>query len=176
LCKFCSEKFEPKKLGAHVINCSLNPNRDLIKKKAGEAQKGKNLSEQHREKISKTVKDKVKNDSWHLSFSRSRTHEYNGIKFHGMWEVKYAKFLDENNTPWRRPTEKFKYEFEGKVSYYTPDFYLPNECLYIEIKGYKTAKDDAKWKQFPLALKVLSGKNLIDLGLLTEKEVKHIPA
>ena len=46
--------------------------------------------------------------------------------------------------------------------YYTPDFYLPDEDIYIEIKGYKTIKDEAKWSQFPIdkRLKVLFDKGI----------------
>lgn len=45
--------------------------------------------------------------------------------------------LDQQGISWRRPDEKFPYFFEGRNSYYTPDFYLIDEGCYIEIKGYK---------------------------------------
>lgn len=174
-CKFCDQKIEPKKMGAHVVSCLKNPNRDMWKLRISQSQTGKKLSEEHRQKLSKVVLQKVEEGTWHLSFSKSRTHEYGDTKFHGMWEVRYAKYLDQNNIKWRRPTEKFKYTFEGKDSYYTPDFYLPEQNLYIEIKGYKVSKDEAKWSQFPLKLQVLMGKDLVELGLLDEKEVKYFP-
>jgi len=52
---------------------------------------------------------------------------------------------------------------------------LIDEGMYIEIKGYKVEKDEAKWSQFPLKLKVLTGHNLIELGLLKKEEVRNIP-
>lgn len=171
-CKFCSKELPPKSVGAHVVSCGLNPKRKETLQKQKQTATGKKLSEEHKEKLSKVVRKKVSEGTWHLSFSHSRTHEYKGVKFHGMWEVKYAKFLDDNGIVWRRPTEKFKYEFEGKSSYYTPDFFLLEEKVYVEIKGYKTPKDEAKWRQFPLELKVLLGKDLIQLGILQESEVK----
>lgn len=176
-CRFCDATFESN-LCSHVPLCFQNPKRNQNlenRKKAGEERRGAPLSEAHKKQLSQTIKDKVKDGTWHLSFSKSRTHEYNGIKLHGLWEVKYAKFLDENKISWRRPTEKFKYTFEGKDSYYTPDFFLIEENLYIEIKGYKVSKDEAKWNQFPLKLKVLRGKDLVKLGLLKKEEVKDIP-
>jgi len=117
-------------------------------------------------KISETVKTKIENDEWHLSFSHSRIYEYKGIKFHGKWELNYAKYLDEKNTKWERPVEKFPYFFDEKKRYYTPDFYLPDENLYIEIKGYPTDKDYAKWKNFPHKLKVIFGKDLYKMGII----------
>jgi hypothetical protein len=123
--------------------------------------------------VSKTVNEKIKNDDWHVSFAHARIIEYKGIKFHGSWEVAFAKYLDENETKWRRPTEKFEYEFEGKKRYYTPDFYLIDEKKYIEIKGYPTDKDRAKWKFFPLDLQVIYGKELFALGLINSyKEIE----
>lgn len=175
-CFFCKKTFN-EKLTAHVPFCDENPKKDQNLeriKKANENRRGTPLSEEHKEKLSHTIQKKVRDGAWHLSFSRSRTHDYNGIKLHGSWEVKYANFLDENKISWRRPTEKFKYTFEGKDSYYTPDFFLIEENVYIEIKGYKVSRDEAKWSQFPLKLKILTGKDLIELGLLGKEEVKDI--
>lgn len=172
-CKHCGKNgFGPFQLGAHMTNCELYPGREEKNKKISKASSLKRHSNETKQKLSDLIKEKVRNGSWHFSFSRSRTHDYNGIKLHGMWEVKYAEFLDANKIEWRRPDEKFKYNFEGKVSYYTPDFYLIKEEVYIEIKGYKTRKDEAKWAQFPLKLKVLQGEDLVQLGILNKKVVK----
>ena len=176
-CRYCGEFFEQESLCSHVPLCLQNPKRNQNidnRKKSCEGRKSIPLSLEHKEKLSKTVKQKVEEGTWHLSFSKSRTHEYKGIKFHGTWEVKYAKFLDEQGIKWRRPAEKFKYSFEGKDSYYTPDFFLIEQNLYIEIKGYKVSRDEAKWSQFPLNLKVITGKDLVELGLLKKEEVKDI--
>lgn len=117
-------------------------------------------------KISETVNKKIKEGTWHNSFSKSRTHEYKGVKLYGKWELEYAKWLDKNNVKWSRVEESFVYIFEGKEKQYTPDFYLIDEDCYIEIKGYETEKDRAKWSQFPLRLKVIKGEELFKLGLI----------
>jgi hypothetical protein len=83
-----------------------------------------------------------------------------------MWEVGYAKFLDEKGIRWRRPKESFEYEFEGKKHRYTPDFYLTKTGVFVEIKGYETAKDRAKWTQFPGPLIVLKGEDLYRMGIV----------
>lgn len=123
--------------------------------------------------ISKTVFNKIKEGTWHNSFSRARTHEYNGMKFYGKWELKYAKYLDDNKINWIQNKEKFCYFFNGKNRTYTPDFYLIDDDCYIEIKGYKTEKDVAKWKQFPehKKLKVLMGEELLKMGIIDKYRI-----
>lgn len=128
---------------------------------------GKSLSTEHRQKISKTISNNVKTGNWHLSFSKSRTFEYKGNSFHGLWEIEYAKWLDKKSIKWRRPSEKFEYTFDGKRRYYIPDFYLIDDKKYIEIKGYPTNKDFAKWNQFPLDLEILNGKDLFSLRIIS---------
>ena len=36
----------------------------------------------------------------------------------------------------------------------------------VEIKGYETDKDKAKWSQFTLKLKILKGRELKELGII----------
>lgn len=124
-------------------------------------------------KSKSTINEKIKNGTWHTSFNKRRIHEYKGIKFHGTWELKYAQYLDLNGIRWIRPTDKFDYEFEGVKRKYTPDFYLVDSNTYIEIKGYETLKDRAKWACFPGKLIIIKGKELKELGLIDSyKDIK----
>lgn len=125
------------------------------------------LSDAHKAKISATINNKVAEGTWHASLARNMHYTYNGIDLHGTWELKYAEWLDLNNIAWRRPSESFTYIFKGAEHKYTPDFYLLDSNTYIEIKGYKTDKDRAKWEQFPkeLSLNVLMEEDLLKLGL-----------
>jgi hypothetical protein len=118
--------------------------------------------------VSKTVNQKVKDGSWHTSLAKNLHYNYNGIDLHGSWEFLYAKWLDENQIKWRRPKESFPYNFENKERKYTPDFYLIDSNEYIEIKGFKTLKDEAKWSQFPknLKFKILFEIDLKNLKIL----------
>jgi hypothetical protein len=115
-------------------------------------------------KVSKTVQEKVKNGEWHTSLARNMHINYKGNDLHGTWELKYAQYLDGENINWIRNKDSFKYLFDGKERYYTPDFYLIDSDEYIEIKGYKTEKDDAKWSQFPKHRKLI---------VLMERELKE---
>lgn len=173
-CKYCGKEFGPKNLGGHTTGCDLNPSKISTREKISFKQRGRLLSKEHRENISSSVNKRIENNSWHLSFSRSRTHEYKGVKFHGLWEVKFAINLDNKNVEWRRPIEKFPYEFEGKTRNYTPDFWIPEIDSYVEIKGYTTPKDEAKWKQFPMKLIVLKGEDLVQIGILEDNEVRKL--
>jgi len=116
-------------------------------------------------RIAKTIAEKVANGTWHTSLAKNMHYDYNGVDLHGSWELSYAMYLDENKIKWVRNKDSFAYVFEGKTRKYTPDFFLVDTKEYVEVKGYNTEKDDAKWTQFPLALKVLMKKDLLELGI-----------
>jgi len=48
----------------------------------------------------------------------------------------FADLLDSQNRKWIYPTKRFKI---GRKKYYKPDFYLPEEDLYIEVVGSRQA-------------------------------------
>ena len=82
------------------------------------------------------------------------------VNLNGTWEKKLAIWLDENKILWVRNKKSFPYEFQGKIRKYYPDFYLPDKNQYIEVKGYETDKDRAKWSQFKEPILVLKKKEL----------------
>lgn len=67
--------------------------------------------------------------------------EYNSpnqgkIRLRSKLEGKYAKYLDDNNIDWFYEYKAFPYKGkDGRRRTYTPDFYLPSEDKFIEIKG-----------------------------------------
>lgn len=124
---------------------------DTVKKLLSEQvkQRGKEWHQKNGERISKTISDKVSKNEWHTSLARHMHIDYNGVDLHGSWELKYAQYLDKHKIEWVRNKDSFSYFYNGKDRKYTPDFYLPQTDEYIEIKGYRTAKDSAKWEQFP---------------------------
>lgn len=159
----------------HEIRCKENKHRIVIseegRKKLSELNKEKYKNPLELEKlskaVSKAVRKKVIEGTWHTSLKNTSRFEYKGIKVHGTWELEYVKWLDKNNIKWRRVTESFKYTLDSKERRYTPDFYLIEEKCYIEVKGYETEKDKAKWECFPKGLKlvVLKKNDLIKLGV-----------
>jgi hypothetical protein len=49
-----------------------------------------------------------------------------------------------NGIKCERNIKQFSYEWNG-VRKYNPDFYLPEYDMFVEIKGYETSRDLAKW-------------------------------
>lgn len=119
-------------------------------------------------RISETLLRKAANGEWHTSVAKKMHYTHNGVDLHGSWEYKYVLYLEKNNIEWQRCKESFKYFYEDKWRTYTPDFYLPATDEYIEIKGYKTEKDNAKWEQFPSyrKLTVLTKKELCAINVI----------
>jgi hypothetical protein len=58
------------------------------------------------------------------------------------------------------------FNLEGKISKYTPDFYVKNWYSYIEVKGYETDLDRCKWKQFKYKLLIYDKNMLKKLSIL----------
>jgi len=87
------------------------------------------------------------------------------VYLRGSYELFYAKYLDDNNIPWKQNLEGFVYQWENASHKYYPDFYLVETNEYIETKGFRTEKDLAKWKEFPHKLTVLYGNDLKKLGM-----------
>lgn len=54
------------------------------------------------------------------------------IYFHSRWEANYARMLNYLDIKWEYEPKTFNLEVQN----YTPDFYLPNENKYIEIKNF----------------------------------------
>lgn len=130
---------------------------DETRKKLSEASKKQKHSEETKKKISEGIKKAIeRNPNAYTSSNRGRTKEivYNGIKFQGRWELEFYQFCESNNIQILRSNEWFEYEWNGTRKYF-PDFYLPEHDLYVEVKGYETERDHAKWSQFPNKLKVV---------------------
>ena len=104
---------------------------------------------------------------WEPVCGRCKKYDYSSIyagdvKVDGTWELSLAKYLDNHMINWRRNKKRFVYlKPNGVESTYQPDFYLVDVGVYIEVKGYQTDLDNAKWKQFKDKLIVLK-KSIID--------------
>lgn len=82
----------------------------------------------------------------------------------GTWELTVAKWLDHKQFNWKRNTKRFPYtNLKGKVSYYTPDFWIEELKGYLEVKGYETDLDRCKWKQFPEMLTIWKKEEIKNL-------------
>lgn len=67
---------------------------------------------------------------------RGKAYVYNGANLDSSWELEFVKYLDSQNIKWIRNTKRFYFTWKNKKTYYIPDFYLPEQNRFVEIKGY----------------------------------------
>lgn len=177
-CQHCLKDFETLRGASfHANRCHKNSNR-RIQPNQYTTNPDYEISEETRSKLSAstTKRNNIKwakpgakaaqsvkmqqvvqqNPQSYSSSNRGRTKQiiYNGVKLQGGWELIVAQWLDFNSIIWKKPETPFPYVWDGNRSYF-PDFYLPDLNLYIEVKGYKTDRDKAKWEYFPHALCII---------------------
>jgi hypothetical protein len=84
----------------------------------------------------------------------------------GGWENRVAEYMSSKNIRWTRSKKSFTYIYKTKEHEYFPDFFLLDYGVYIEVKGMKTDRDEAKWSQFPKELIVIDKTNINNLDIL----------
>lgn len=113
----------------------------LIKPKCQDC--GKELNDYRNKRCDKCFR-KFNKGINHASFGKPAPHGkgsyYKNIWMRSSWEIIYAKYLTKNHIKWQYEPKAFDL---GNTTY-TPDFYLPEKDIYVEIKGYW--RDDAKSK------------------------------
>ncbi len=108
----------------------------------------------------KETKDKLsKSGGYRRGSGHGKKGFYKGIWCDSSWELAYVIYNLEHNISFKRNTEKFKYIFEGKTCHYIPDYRIENDT-FVEIKGYKTDRWEAKKNQFKYKL-IMIEKNEI---------------
>lgn len=81
--------------------------------------------------------------SEHNPGGKSKWFTVAGKKVQGTWERDFALFLEEKSIKWER-CKPWKYIISEQEKRYTPDFYLPERDLFVEIKGYWWGNDKEK--------------------------------
>lgn len=77
------------------------------------------------------------------------------------WELAYYIYCKDNNKQISRCTDRFKYKYNGKTHYYTPDYVVDGQ--YVEIKGREVEKDKVKYaavRQSGKSIQVLYGTDI----------------
>jgi len=163
-CQYCSKEYT-NKIGYsnHVRRCPVNPDRimETLTEEGRARIRAKNSAFRHsadtRQRISESMKKVViTSPESYSSGNRGRTRQIivDGIKLQGQWEVDFYLWAKSAGLDPRRPSEAFKYEWNGE-RWYHPDFYIPSLDLYVEVKGYETDRDRAKWLHFPKKLCII---------------------
>jgi hypothetical protein len=84
-------------------------------------------------------------------------------KVKGTWELKVAEYLNNNNIRWTNNIEPYKYFWKESWHLYFPDFLLLDSNTLIEVKGYETDRDQAKWRSVDKKLIVIKKKDMLSL-------------
>ena len=151
-CEFCgiTKTTRLSTMNLHKNHCELNPDRLPYK--------GHKVSEETRQKISKTCKSNKLSGGYRHGSGRGRKGTYKGYYCDSSWELAYVIYNLEHNISFRRNEELFPYMFKGEQHNYKPDFIEGD--VYVEIKGYFSEQVNAKEKAFPFKLKYID-KNSI---------------
>jgi molybdenum-dependent DNA-binding transcriptional regulator ModE len=74
-----------------------------------------------------------------------RRADMGGQFFRSAWEANVARYLTFTGRQWQFEATTFWFlEIQRGVRSYTPDFFLPDEDMYIEVKGYMDARSRTK--------------------------------
>ena len=97
--------------------------------------------------------------------------DLNNIYFRSSWEANIARYYNYIGIEWQFEPKTFVFKniTRGSVSY-TPDFYLPKEDKWIEVKGWMDGKSKTKLKRFEKQYPEEYKK----LELITQKEYSEI--
>lgn len=184
ICRICHSEFKTRKekqlhykqchseVSKNVWNKGLTKETDdivnkiAIKNKGRKNKyKGKKIEEIYGKEKAKLIREKWKNNpkmgGFRLGSGRGKAGWYQGFWCCSSYELAYVIYCLEHNIDIQQNKDKYEYMYNGKSHTYLPDF-IQNDT-YIEIKGYETAQDKAKYKSIPKnkKLKVLYKKDLI---------------
>lgn len=122
VCKYCSNHFEKNKIGAHTINCELNPSRSQMIEKIRLRSKGRMHSQKSKELLSESMKKAhAEGRAWNIGMSRWNNQQSYPEKF-------FCKVI-ENEFVNR------EYQTEYPMGIYSLDFAWPKLKKAIEIDG-----------------------------------------
>lgn len=163
ICKHCSnERKSLKSLLNHERLCPSNPDRKYVSRTIGHVpwNKGKTglqeawnkglpgtfLGKKHSTESKQKISEKL---SINNKGGRSKWYEVAGQKVQGTWERDIATKLTNLSINWvklKTNKDTLQYVMDGKIRNYTPDFYLPDHNMYVEIKGYWWGNDREKMR------------------------------
>lgn len=148
-CLFCQKDFERKsKPSKKNIFCSRECSRKYP------TNKGKQISEIHKSKISKTRKKMFEEGKLNVTGGTTQWLSYKDIKVQGTYELRICRILDsmvEKNyiKRWTYTKDRVSYiNTDGKKCSYLLDFKVirnDESFYYIECKGYIHENDIRKW-------------------------------
>lgn len=88
-------------------------------------------------------------DTKKKKYQSGKRADLGNIFFRSKWEANIARYFNFVGTKWEYEPKEFFFDGirKGCVSY-KPDFYLPEEDRWVEVKGYMDQKSKTKLKRF----------------------------
>ena len=81
------------------------------------------------------------------------------INFYSRWEANFARILNLLNIKWEFQPQTFNLKYQK----YTPDFYLPEKKLYIEIKNFLSDYSLKRHQEFKELYSLYSNEKLLPI-------------
>lgn len=172
-CKICTREYSIKGIGTHIWRSHGNGKMHVSPRKPGFKAWNKGLTKENdtrvklnAESVSNTIKNKVLNGTYvpnrmslearrnlstsqslHNRGGKSKWYKVNNQLVQGKWERDLAILMTELSIDWFKPktnNDIFNYKLNNKIKSYTPDFYLKEYGIFLEIKGYWWGDDRNK--------------------------------
>jgi len=77
-----------------------------------------------------------------------RRHDLGGIAFRSRKEANIARWLNFLNVRWEYESREFEFPVRRGIRFYTPDFWLPDDEIFYEIKGWLNPESVTKLRRF----------------------------
>ena len=100
---------------------------------------------------------------YRVGSGRGKNGFYKGIQCDSSYELAWVIYHIDSGINFVRNKKWFEYEYMGSLHKYFPDFYLPDNDMYVEIKGFVTEQHIAKMKYAPNNIRVLYKKDMVDI-------------
>lgn len=78
---------------------------------------------------------------------------WHGKWYDSSWELALIVYCEDHGIELTRNTHRFPYKYGRKIEYYQPDFIL-EDGTYVEVKGIRDRRSEAKRRQFPYPLQM----------------------
>lgn len=114
--------------------------------------------EQLEVRYEKMIQTKIKNNTMNSNLTASNPYsrtksgkrsDLNGQFFRSAWEANIARLFNAMKIKWEYEPKTFYFEkIRRGCTSYTPDFYLPEYDVWIEVKGWMDDKSRTKLKRF----------------------------
>jgi hypothetical protein len=138
-----------------------------------ENNKGLKVNPKYLKDIESIDEDDNLSDVKKKTFAGGRREDLDNVFFRSSWEANIARYFNFVGIKWTYEPKQFEFPVKRGCVSYKPDFYLPKEDTWVEVKGYMDSKSKTKLNRFKRYYPE-EYKKLIIIGREEYKEIsKH---